>query len=255
MSKFRPCIDIHDGQVKQIVGSTLSDSESEPKENFVSPNDASWFAQKYREDNLLGGHVIMLGPGNQEAAELALKAYPNGLQIGGGIRLDNATEWLNKGAEKVIVTSWLFDSNGVFQFDRLDSISKEIGREHLVVDLSCKRTPEGWTVAMNRWQTLTNIQITHKNLDAIAESCSEFLIHAADVEGKCEGIDADLVQHLSNWSPFPMTYAGGISNFDDIETIKDTSNGQIDFTVGSALDLFGGNNLRYEEMLIWNQKH
>ena len=253
MTKFRPCIDLHDGQVKQIVGSTLLDDGS-PKENHVAKQPAVWFAQKYRADQLPGGHVIKLGPGNEAAAKSALEAFADGLQIGGGINLDNAQQWLDNGASHVILTSWLFDQTGRFESEKLDSLVKQIGKQKIVIDLSCKRTNKGWTVAMNRWQTLTNLNVDPATLDSLADRCDEFLIHAADVEGKCQGIDADLVELMGNWAKVPMTYAGGVATMEDVLLVDSAGGGNVDVTVGSALDLFGGSGVAYDELVKWSQR-
>jgi len=252
MTKFRPCIDLHNGKVKQIVGGTLTDSGDGLKENFVSDQSADAFAEMYRRDKLEGGHVIQLGPGNQEASEAALRAYPGGLQLGGGVKLENAVDWLQKGASHVIVTSWLFDKDGTFSWKRLKEISREIGKQNLVIDLSCRTTLEGWTVAMNRWQTLTDIHLSKAILDDLAEWCDEFLIHAADVEGLCKGIDGKLVKFLGEWSGIPMTYAGGVGVMQDVLDVAEFSKGNVDITVGSALDVFGGNTMKYAELVDWN---
>lgn len=253
MTKFRPCIDLHHGQVKQIVGGSLRDEGPGPKENFVATESAGWFAAKYRADHLTGGHVIQLGPGNREAALESLAAWPGGMQIGGGITLENATEWLDAGASHIIVTSWFFDSSGKFLSDRLDALVREIGAARLVIDLSCRRTSNGWTVAMNRWQTLTELDVTPDVLDRLADGCAEFLIHAADVEGLCQGIDEELVTHLGKWGKRPMTYAGGVATLDDVRKVEQLSGGKVDVTVGSALDLFGGSGVRYADLVMWNQ--
>ena len=254
MTKFRPCIDLHNGQVKQIVGGTLSDDGAGLKENFVAEASAAEFAEQYRQDALTGGHVIQLGPGNLEAAKLSLAAWPNGLQLGGGVRLENAAEWIDAGASQVIVTSWLFDQDGTFRMDRLKELSKEIGKERLVVDLSCRRTNKGWTVAMNHWQTLTNIEVNKDSLDSMAEYCSEYLIHAADVEGLCGGVDLELVELLGDWAGIPMTYAGGVGTMKDVLAVDQHSGSNIDITVGSALDILGGVGVKYAELVEWNQR-
>ena len=253
MTLFRPCIDLHNGQVKQIVGSSLRDAGERPTENFVSQQPADWFAAKYKSDGLVGGHVIKLGPSNNEAAKSALAAYPNGLQIGGGINLTNAAQWLDAGASHVIVTSWLFDADGRFQLSRLKQLVAEIGRSRIVVDLSCKRTNNGWTIAMNRWQTLTDLNIETATLDELSGHCDEFLIHAADVEGLCCGIDEDLVRLMGAWGKIPMTYAGGVANMNDVRLVASASNGKVDVTVGSALDLFGGAGVKYAELVRWSR--
>lgn len=254
MTRFRPCIDLHDGKVKQIVGGSLRDDGTGLRENFVSDESPAAFAARYRADALTGGHVIKLGTGNDEAARTALAAWPGGLQIGGGLHADNVLPWLEAGASHVIVTSWLFDSAGRFLPARLDALVARIGPERLVIDLSCRRTATGWTVAMNRWQTLTDLDVTPATLDHLAASCAEFLIHAADVEGLCGGIDAELVALLGAWGGRPMTYAGGVATLDDVRQVETLSAGRIDVTVGSALDLFGGHGVRYADLVAWNHR-
>ena len=253
MTKFRPCIDLHQGKVKQIVGGTLRDDGPGPRENFVASAGAGEFAAKFRADGLTGGHVIKLGPGNDEAAREALAAWPGGMQIGGGIHADNAREWLEAGASQVIVTSWLFEG-AEFSEERLRRLVGAIGAERLVIDLSCRRTAHGWTVAMDRWQTLTDLDVTPAVLDRLAPSCAEFLIHAADVEGLCRGIDADLVAMLGAWGGCPITYAGGAATMADVEKVQELSGGKVDLTLGSALDLFGGTGIRYDELVAWNRR-
>ena len=254
MTKFRPCIDLHDGKVKQIVGGTLRDDGPGPRENFVSAESPAAFAQKYRADRLAGGHIIKLGAGNDDAARSALAAWPGGLQLGGGINADNAADWLAAGASHGSVTSWLFSPEGKFLPDRLATLVDRIGADRLVIDLSCRRTATGWTVAMNRWQTLTDLDVTPATLDRLAGSCAEFLIHAADVEGLCGGIDQDLVKLLGAWAGRPLTYAGGVATLADVELVETLGQGHVDITVGSALDIFGGNGVRYADLVAWNQR-
>lgn len=254
MSRFRPCIDLHEGRVKQIVGGTLRDDGTPPRENFVAELGAGWYAEKFRADGLAGGHVIRLGPGNDAAAREALAAWPGGLQLGGGVTADNAAEWLAAGASHVIVTSWLFDAQGRFHEQRLRELAGRVGAKRLVVDLSCRRTARRWTVAMNRWQTLTNVEVSHAALDALAPWCAEFLVHAADVEGLCGGIDEELVGLLGAWGGRPVTYAGGVATLDDVRRIEAAGGGRVDVTVGSALDLFGGSGVRYADLLEWNRR-
>lgn len=253
MTRFRPCIDLHEGKVKQIVGSTLSDQGA--RENFVSEKPASWFAELYKRDALTGGHVIMLGKGNEAAAREALAAYPGGLQIGGGINADNARLWLDAGASHVIVTSWLFDENARFQRSRLEALVELVGAKRLVIDLSCKATQDGWMVAMNRWQTLTDLAVDEDAFKRLADQCDEFLIHAVDVEGKCEGIDESLVRCLGVWCGKPVTYAGGARGIHDLERVQKISDGHVDVTIGSALDIFGGKGVRYEDCVAFNSRH
>ena len=251
-TQFRPCIDLHDGKVKQIVGGTLDSVDAALETNFVADESPSYFADLYRKDALIGGHVIKLGPGNETAAHEALAAYPGGLQIGGGITSENAAEWIAAGASHVIVTSNLFDKSGQFLPENLAAIVAAVGREQLVIDLSCRRTADGWTVAMNRWQTLTDLAVTAETLDALAGSCAEFLIHAADVEGKCGGIDEELVQLLGNWGKIPITYAGGARSLEDLQLVDQLSGGKVDLTIGSALDIFGGHGVTYEACVAFN---
>ncbi len=254
MTRFRPCIDLHQGKVKQIVGSSLRDDGSEPKTNFVSDRGAAWYARRYAEDQLAGGHVIKLGPGNEEAAKEALAGFPGGLQIGGGIDIGNASSWLAHGASHVIVTSHLFSPQGQFLPQRLVELASAVGPQHVVVDLSCKARAGGWVVAMNRWQTLTDLLITPEELEWLGRYCAELLVHAVDVEGKCEGIDESLVEFLGRHSPVPVTYAGGIASLEDLQRIDELSAGRVDATVGSALDLFGGNSVRYADLVAFNRR-
>lgn len=249
VTRFRPCIDLHDGQVKQIVGGSLTGDDASLRTNFVSDRNAAWFADLYRRDGLRGGHVIKLGPGNDAAAREALAAWPGGMQVGGGITPGNAEEWISDGASHVIVTSCLFDAEGKLLLRNLKDLVSAVGAERLVLDLSCRRVQGGWAVAMNRWQTLTELRVTAETLDMLAEHCAEFLIHAADVEGLCTGIDRELVELLGSWRRLPMTYAGGISRMQDIDEIDALSGGALDATVGSALDLFGGRLIRYADLV------
>src|SRR5262245_15490890 len=205
---FRPCIDLHEGKVKQIVGGTLSDDPATVRTNFVSDRSASWYAELYKHDGLKGGHVIMLGPGNEEEARSALQAYPGGLQIGGGITLGNARSFLDAGASHVIVTSWAF-RDGRLDRDRLDSLVAAISKERLVLDLSCRRRDDRYWVVTDRWQKFTDLTISREALDGLSVFCKEFLVHAVDVEGLCSGVDLELVSKLAEWSPIPTTYAGG----------------------------------------------
>ena len=245
--RFRPCIDLHEGQVKQIVGTSLRDG-SAPQTHFIAPHPPAYFAELYRRDQLFSGHVIMLGPGNEDAAAQALAAFPEGLQVGGGIRPDNAAVWLSRGATQVIVTSYVF-SDGQLHPDRLAQMVAAVGREQLVLDLSCSNCDGRYVVMTDRWQKATDFAISADNLALLAESCSEFLIHATGVEGKQQGIDAELVALLGEIAPIPTTYAGGVSSSEDIEILRKLGQGKLDFTVGAALDIFGGTGLRYEDML------
>ena len=253
MTQFRPCIDLHDGLVKQVIGGTFAEENGQsPIENFVSERDSRYYAQMYRGDNLVGGHVIMLGSGNEDSATGALKEYPHGLQLGGGIAPDNAARWLDCGASHVIVTSYIFEGK-IFSNERLSALVKSVGKDRLVIDLSCRVCPEGgWKVAKDRWQTMTDLPINHETLDKLSDSCAEFLIHAADVEGKCDGIDTGLVKLLGSWGKIPLTYAGGVRSIEDLRTIDELSSGCLDVTVGSALNIFGGTGISYAECVEWN---
>ena len=250
---FRPCIDLHEGKVKQIVGGTLGAKPGRLQTNFVSDRPAAWFAELYRRDGLAGGHVIMLGPGNEEQAGAALRAYPGGLHVGGGIHADNARAWLDAGASHVIVTSSVF-RDGRLDADRLRQLVKTIGKEKLVLDLSCRRRGENYFVVTDRWQKFTEMILCRETMEKLADSCAEFLVHGVDVEGLCRGIDSELVAKLGDWSPIPTTYAGGASSLDDLEEVTRLGQGRIDLTIGSALDIFGGTGVRYEEVVAFNQK-
>ncbi|KAI0335533.1 Phosphoribosylformimino-5-aminoimidazole carboxamide ribotide isomerase [Cubamyces sp. BRFM 1775] len=253
-SVFRPCIDLHNGEVKQIVGGTLhEDDASRLKTNFVASHPSSYYAELYKRHNLEGGHVIKLGPGNDQAAKDALAAWPGHLQVGGGITADNAHEWLDAGASKVIVTSFLFPE-GRFSLERLKSVCDAVGKDRLVVDVSCRRRDNKWLVAMNKWQTITDMEVCKESLDLLAEYCSEFLVHAADVEGLCQGIDEELVKKLGEWVSIPTTYAGGAKSVADLEIVDRLSNGKVDLTYGSSLDIFGGSLVKFDDLVQYNNE-
>ena len=251
MTLFRPCIDLHEGYVKQIVGGSLKD-DSAPKTNFISDRNAEYYAGLYRDNNLTGGHVILLGPGNENEAKAALRAFPGGLQAGGGIHPGNAREYLDAGASHVIVTSWLFP-DAHLDLNRLKELSELVGRERLVVDLSCRRQGEDWFVAINRWQTITPVKLDAALFESLDPFCAEYLIHAADVEGLRRGLDWELVRHLSSLTAKPLTYAGGASSLADLERMKIESQDRIDLTIGSALDIFGGGEVRFQDCVEFNR--
>ncbi|KAI0388685.1 Phosphoribosylformimino-5-aminoimidazole carboxamide ribotide isomerase [Xylariaceae sp. FL0594] len=256
MTRFRPCIDLHAGQVKQIVGGTLDSSTSELKTNYVSKHPASYYATLYRDNVLEGAHVIMLGPGNEEAAKEALAAWPGHLQVGGGINDGNAGLWIERGASKVIITSFLFPG-GKFSQERLDAVLAALGGdvEKLVIDLSCRRQGDNrWFVAMNKWQTITDMEVTEETIKRLEPYCSEFLIHAADNEGLQRGVDESLVRRLAQWCSIPVTYAGGGRNLADLELVKELSGGRVDLTIGSALDCFGGTGVKFDGCVKWNRQ-
>lgn len=244
--KFRPCIDIHNGKVKQIVGGSLADNGNTAKENFVSEKGGEFYARLYRERGIKGGHIILLNAANSEYYEAdksqafaALAEYPNGLQLGGGITAENAAEFLDMGASHVIVTSYVF-KNGAVNRENLKKISAAAGRDRLVIDLSCRKRGEDYYIVTDRWQKFTDVKLDKSALDMFAEYCSEFLIHAVDVEGKASGVEKKLAEMLGDWDGIPVTYAGGIGSYSDLDVLKQAGRGKLDFTVGSALDIFGG---------------
>ena len=254
--KFRPCIDIHNGKVKQIVGGTLKDEGDRATENFVSEQDAAYFAKLYRKYGLAGGHVIMLNPNTssyynatKEQALEALKSYPGGLQIGGGIRAENAEEFLQAGASHVIVTSYVF-SDGKISYANLEKISKAVGPKRLVLDLSCRKKGESYYIVTDRWQKFTEVPVTARTLRQLGAYCDEYLIHAVDVEGKARGIEEELVRILAQYQEHPVTYAGGVGSMEDLRKLRKLGEDHVDVTVGSALDLFGG-TLPFTEILAF----
>jgi phosphoribosylformimino-5-aminoimidazole carboxamide ribotide isomerase len=252
--KFRPCIDLHNGKVKQIVGSSLSDETPDMlRTNFTSEFSSSHYARMYRRDNLYGGHVIMLGPGNTAAAREAFQAFPQGMQAGGGITPENAGYWLDQGAAALIVTSYVFKEGRIFT-ERLKEMQELVGRDKLVIDLSCRKKGNSYFVVTDRWQKFTSTEISPETLDYLSRYCFEFLIHAADVEGKCQGIAEDLVENLGDWSPLPTTYAGGVRNMDDFQRIRDLGKNRLDVTVGSSLDIFGGSGMKYTDAVAFNRE-
>ena len=249
--KFRPCIDIHNGKVKQIVGGSLKDEGNQAEENFVSAQDAAWYAKRYQKDGIRGGHIILLNPESSEYYEAdveqalgALSAYPGGLQIGGGIHLGNAKKFLDAGASHVIVTSYVF-KDGQIYWERLKELSQHVGKEHLVLDVSCRKKEDDYYIVTDRWQKFTSVKMNMETLHNLAPFCDEFLIHAVDVEGKASGIEKDLVELLGSFDLCQVTYAGGVGSFDDLRDLKRLGKDRVHVTIGSALDLFGG-SLPYE---------
>ena len=252
--KFRPCIDIHNGKVKQIVGGSLLDKGDYAQDNFVSEKDGDFYARLYRDAGLLGGHIILLNPvGSQYYEEdvrqacLALSAYPGGLQIGGGMTAENAAFFLEKGASHIIVTSYVF-KDGKINYENLKKIAAVTGKEHLVLDLSCRKKGDDYYIVTDRWQKFTDVKLDENILTELSEYCDEFLVHAVDVEGKAGGIEEDIAALLGNWSGIPVTYAGGVSSFEDLHKLKELGKNKVDVTIGSALDLFGG-NMSFEKVL------
>lgn len=252
--EFRPCIDIHNGQVKQIVGGSLKDRGDQATENFVADKGADYYARLYQKYGIKGGHIILLNPASSEYYEAtrrqamqALAAYPQGLQIGGGIHAENACEYLDAGASHVIVTSYVF-KDGRINMEHLQKIYQTVGREHLVLDLSCRKKEDAYYIVTDRWQNYTEEIINEKTLDMLMAYCDEFLIHAVDVEGKAQGIETELVAQLGDWGKMPITYAGGVHTYDDIDLLKKLGKGKIHVTIGSALDIFGG-SLSFEEVI------
>ena len=250
--RFRPCIDLREGRVVQIIGSSLIDKNSETlKTNFETDRSPGDFAKMYKEDNLPGGHVISLGPGNEEAAISALQAFPGGFHIGGGITPQNAITYLDAGASHVIVTSYVF-SNSRIDMEKLKLLQGAVGKNRLVLDLSCrKKGPDFWIVT-DRWQKFTDEIISPEILKQLADHCDEFLIHGVDVEGKMEGIQAELIEILGKYSPIPVTYAGGVKALSDLDLVKEVGRNRVDLTIGSALDIFGG-TVPYRSVVEWFQ--
>lgn len=252
--EFRPCIDIHNGKVKQIVGSSLRDAGDLAKENFVSEMDGEYYARFYKKDGIKGGHIILLNgkdsqyyPKTKEQALRALRAYPGGFQAGGGITAENAADFLREGASHVVVTSYVF-SGGKVNYENLKRLVSEVGKEHLVLDLSCRRRGEDYYIVTDRWQKFTQEKVTRELLEELSGYADEFLVHAVDVEGKAKGIERELAELLGSWGKIPVTYAGGIGNFEDLNRLHEAGQGRLNVTVGSALDLFGG-SMRYRDVL------
>lgn len=244
--KFRPCIDIHNGKVKQIVGGSLLDKGDYAQDNFVSEKDGDFYAKLYKDAGLEGGHIILLNPAGSQYYEedvrqacLALSAYPGGLQIGGGMTAENAAFFLEQGASHIIVTSYVF-KDGKINYENLEKIVAVTGKEHLVLDLSCRKKGEDYYIVTDRWQKFTDVKLTEDVLSELADYCDEFLVHAVDVEGKAGGIEEDIAALLGNWNGISVTYAGGVSSFEDLRKLKELGRNKVDVTIGSALDLFGG---------------
>ena len=252
--RFRPCIDIHNGKVKQIVGSSLRDKNDEAKENYVASQDAAFYAGMYREMGLTGGHIILLNPVSspfyEETKKLAigaLGACPGLMQVGGGITAENAAEFINAGASHVIVTSYVF-KDGEINYTNLQKLKEAVGKEKVVLDLSCKNVDGKYYIVTDRWQKLTDVEFNEGTLDLLSEYCDEFLVHAADVEGKQKGIEKNVVKILGDWGKIPVTYAGGAGSLDDVKELKEIGKGRVDVTIGSALKIFGG-SLKLEDII------
>lgn len=254
--KFRPCIDIHNGKVKQIVGGSLLDQGNQAKENFVSEQSAAFYAECYKNRGIKGGHIILLNPPTSEYYEEtkqqameALRTYPGGMQIGGGITDENAIDYIENGASHVIVTSFVF-KDGEVNWDNLDKLVKTVGKERVVLDLSCRKKDGKYYVVTDRWQKFTKEVLDVTTLERFQKYCDEFLIHAVDVEGKASGVEKELAEMLGNYGKLPVTYAGGIGSYEDIEVLKKLGKNKLDITIGSALDLFGG-TLEFERVLSY----
>lgn len=237
--QFRPCIDLHDGKVKQIVGSTLGYKDKEVVENFTSEYDSSYYATLFQQNKLTGGHVIMLGPGNEQAAIRALQAYPNGLQVGGGITADNANQYIEAGASHVIVTSYIFH-DGMLDQARLEQLVQTVGKDKLVIDLSCRKRDDKWFVVTDKWTKFSDFEVNAASIKQIEQYCDELLIHAVDVEGKRSGMQEELVRDLAAWTSIPTTYAGGVRSLEDLKKFETIADGKLHVTIGSALSIFGG---------------
>lgn len=255
--RFRPCIDIHNGRVKQIIGSSLRDDGDSADENFVSEHDGAYYAELYKKDGLNGGHIILLNPEDSEyyAADCeqafsALREFPGGMQIGGGINAENAAKFIEAGASHVIVTSYVF-KDGIINIENLNKLVQAVGAEHIVLDLSCRKKADGqYYIVTDRWQKFTDVAVTHDVLDMLVGHCDEFLVHAVDVEGKSAGIDEELISILGSWNGIPVTYAGGVRNFSDLARMKELAGDRLDVTIGSALSIFGG-QMNYDTVVVY----
>lgn len=266
--KFRPCIDIHNGKVKQLVGGSLKDEGDVAKENFVATSDSTYYANLYKEEGLKGGHIIILNSkdspfyeDSKKQAVDALKAYNGGMQIGGGINAANAKEFIDYGASHVIVTSYIFE-DGKLSYERLMRLVDAVSKDKIVLDLSCRKKNGDYYVVVDRWQTFTDMKLTKESLKELANYCDEFLIHGVDVEGMGAGMEEDLVKILVEYVKensgnvngaledklSNVTYAGGLGSYENIERFKEISEGLLDYTIGSALDLFGG-KLEFKKVL------
>ncbi|HAA78596.1 TPA: phosphoribosylformimino-5-aminoimidazole carboxamide ribotide isomerase [Candidatus Latescibacteria bacterium] len=248
--RFRPCIDLRDGKVVQIVGSTIDRDGTIT--NFEASEGSGHFAEIYRKDALPGGHVIQLGSGNESAAVEALRAYPGGLHVGGGVNPENASQLLEAGASHVIVTSYVF-KGGQLDSSALDRMVATVGKERLVLDLSCRMRDGAYYVVTDRWQAFTDLEVNTDTLSELSDQCAEFLVHGVDVEGKRLGIQEELVELLGQGSPIPVTYAGGASSLADLELVDQLGGGRVDLTIGSALDLFGG-DVAYADVVAWHRR-
>lgn len=254
--RFRPCIDIHNGKVKQIVGGSLKDEANQAQENFVSEQTADFFAGLYQRKGLTGGHIILLNPPTSEFYEktrqqalAALRTYPGGMMVGGGITPDNAGAYLDAGASHVIVTSYVF-RDGRLRYDRLREMVQAVSQKHLVLDLSCRKKTDAYYIVTDRWQNYTEVKLDKDTLKELSRYCDEFLVHAVDVEGKAQGIEEEVAELLGRECDIPVTYAGGVHSFADLEKLKKLGEGRVDVTIGSALDLFGG-NMKFEDVLSY----
>lgn len=254
--EFRPCIDIHNGRVKQIVGGSLQDAGDRATDNYVSDKDAAWYACLYKEDSLKGAHVVLLNAAGSDyfqetknQALDALKAYPGGLQIGGGVTADNAADYIEAGASHVIVTSYAF-ADGRVKTENLEKLREVVGKEHIVLDLSARKKDDDYYVVTDRWQKFTQEKVNVSLFERLSKYCDEFLVHGVDVEGKKAGLDVELIKILAEATKktdMPITYAGGISSMVDVEMLRMASDGKLNFTVGSALDIYGG-TLKYDDL-------
>ena len=248
--RFRPCIDLRNGRVVQIVGGSLRDDEAELRTNFETERSPADYARMYRQDRLWGGHVISLGPGNRDAVMRALSAFPGGFHYGGGITPDNAKDYLDGGASRVIVTSYVF-SDGRLNLTNLKSLVAAVGKDRLVLDLSCRKRDGAFWIVTDRWQKFTDVSVNAVTLERLAQHCAEFLVHGVDVEGKMKGVQSDLIRMLGRHSPISVTYAGGVRSISDLDAIKDLGSGRVDVTIGSSLDIFGG-TIPYRSVVAWH---
>ncbi|PLS83298.1 MAG: phosphoribosylformimino-5-aminoimidazole carboxamide ribotide isomerase [Chloroflexi bacterium] len=250
--RFRPCIDLRGGRVVQIVGGSIRNGDvQQAVTNFETEQEPATYARLYQADRLSGGHVIALDAASHQAALSALSAFPGGMHYGGGVTPENAAQYLDAGASHVIVTSYVF-RDGQINVERLRRLVTTVGAQRLVLDLSCRRQGEAFWVVTDRWQRFTTVQVNEATLAWLGTYCAEFLVHGVDVEGQRIGIDVALIEQLGGWSPLPVTYAGGARCLTDLDDVKRIGRGRVDLTIGSSLDIFGG-DIPYREVVAWQR--
>ncbi len=249
---FRPCIDVFKGKVVQLIGTSLFGGEEKTiVKHFESEYSPAYYAELFKQDNLKGGHILSLGSGNNDVVIEALKAFNGGMKYGGSVTPENAHVYLDAGATHVIVNSYVFD-NGEINLPNLKSLVKSIGKDKLVLDMSCRKKNGDYYIVTNLWEKFTNVILDQKSLQDISKYCDEIIVHGVDSEGRKQGLESDLVRILAQHTPIKTVYAGGISSIADLTMIKALGNEKIDPCIGTALSIYGG-NLSYYEVLEWNK--